>query len=133
MEIQIRAPMVPPACLSPNRRKHWSVKSRAKKEYGEAVYFCAVSAKNELTQKVGNAAVEDFLGRKKRLDLEFIFPDVYSRDEDNLRAMFKSGQDALVKAGYFKDDKPEFIELGCLRITNEKGREAATIITLTAL
>ena len=75
-------------------------------------------------------AVSEFCGSRKRLDLEFVFPDGYSRDEDNLRAMFKSGQDALVKAGYFEDDKPEFIQLGALVITNDKGREAETIITL---
>ncbi len=67
---------------------------------------------------------------KRRLDLTFIFRLDKRRDEDNLRARFKAGLDALVQCGLLIDDDPRFLETGDLTILVDKDRAPLTIIEL---
>ena len=66
----------------------------------------------------------------RRLDLTFIFRTKRKRDEDNLRARFKSGLDALVKSRLLVDDDPSFLKTGFLLVIVDKDRAPLTIIEL---
>lgn len=64
------------------------------------------------------------------LTLTFIFNSPHERDEDNLRAMFKPGQDALVHAGLIENDTPTYLALGEINIIIDRQRAPLTIIEL---
>ncbi len=67
---------------------------------------------------------------KARLDLVFVFPQARKRDEDNLRARFKPGQDALVQARLIPDDTQEHLVMGKIRIRVDRDQAPLTIIYL---
>ena len=52
------------------------------------------------------------------------------RDEDNLRARFKPGQDALVQAGLIEGDTVEHLVMGKINVEVDRSRAPLTIIEL---
>lgn len=126
--MRIEVDQLPPRECSPNWRGHWSLKYPAAKAFQEAVYYEAVNVRNTLKVPWSTPA-HPF--SKARLDLIFIFNHWQGRDEDNLRAAFKPGQDALVQAHLIADDTPVYLELGTIEFVIDRRQSPKTIITLT--
>lgn len=126
--MRIEVPFLAPAECSPNWRGHWAQRNKAAKVYQEAVYYACVDARNSLERVPWRPGFPPF--EKARLTLTFIFPYFRLRDEDNLRAMFKPGQDALVQAELIKGDSPEHLVLGAINIIIDQHRSPCTIIEL---
>ena len=120
--MRIEVPQLPPASASPNSRAHWRTKAMFATQYQSDVHLMVLD-----TFGVGNVPIAE---GKRRLDLTFIFRYPNRRDEDNLRARFKSGLDALVKARLLVDDDPMFLETGTITILVDKARAPMTIIEL---
>lgn len=125
--MRITVDQLPPRECSPNWRGHWSQEYRAAKAFREAVYYESVAARNTLR---GPWATPAHPFRKARLDLTFIFNHWQGRDEDNMRARFKPGQDALVQAQLIANDTPEYLELGSIEFVIDRRQAPKTIIDL---
>ena len=119
--MRIEVNQLPPIECSPNWTGHWSKLYKASEVYRGAVYLECVNVRNLLSQKAF---------RKPRLDLTFVFPRPNVRDEDNMRARFKPGQDAIVLAGLIEDDNPGHLIIGDLHMEVDKARAPLTIIEL---
>lgn len=122
-------PMLPPKEVSLNARGHWTSRHQASRTYGGAVFYCCVDVRNRLERLPWRPGYLPFT--KAKLDLTFVFKDRRKRDEDNLRARFKPGQDGLVQANLVPDDSPEHLVMGKVTIEVDKERAPLTIIELT--
>jgi crossover junction endodeoxyribonuclease RusA len=80
----------PPAALSPNKRYHWAVKSKAAKAYRGAVYTICCASR---LRRPDDSA---------HISIVFHPPDNRRRDIDNMLASLKSGLDGL--ADYLEID-----------------------------
>lgn len=123
--MRIEVQQLPPAECSPNWRGHWAERYKAGQVYQEAVFYESVAIRNKLM----------LLGewhpfKKARLALTFVFPNYRKRDEDNLRARFKPGQDALVQAGLLEGDTIDNLVLGVINIVVSPTAAPLTIIEL---
>jgi len=125
MKMRIEVPQLPPVEYSGNSRAHWAKQYQAGRVYQAAVFYCCVDARNRALMEGTN-----YLFIKPRLNLTFIFPSARRRDEDNLRARFKPGLDAIVDAGLLLDDDVEHVQLGKVDILVDPGRAPLTIIEL---
>jgi len=125
--VRITVDQLPPVECSPNWKGHWSQQYLAAKMYQAAVYYECVNVRNTLR---GPWATPAHPFRKARLDLVFIFNHWRGRDEDNMRARFKPGQDALVQAHLIADDSPEYLELGSIEFVIDRRQSPKTIIDL---
>ena len=130
--LRIEVPALPPKECNPNWRGHWSERQRASNEFKRSVFYCAIDARNRdeeaiLRRKSGEYYTFD----KAKIDLTFIFPTIRGRDEDNLRAQFKPGLDALVMANFILDDTPEYLVTGDIKVDVDKDRAPMTVIELT--
>lgn len=124
MRIEVGA--LPPEEYSPNWRGHPIEKHRAGKIYRQLVFYTLVSARNlVMREKSGWVPY-----KVARLDLTFVFPEQRARDEDNMRARFKPGQDALVQAGYILTDTPKHLVLGKIEMIVDPDRAPLTIIDI---
>lgn len=122
----IEVPMLPPSEYSPNWRGHPIERHRAGKIYRQLVFYSLVSVRNlAMRQKSGWVPFQRAI-----LDLTFIFAKHRERDEDNLRARFKPGQDALVQAEFIKTDTQRHLILGKIDIIVDPDRAPLTIIDL---
>lgn len=74
----------PTKYLSPNARRHWAVKARAKKAYRAA---CAAQARSQGLTRMD--------AERLHLKITFVPPNRRARDLDNLLASIKSGLDGL--------------------------------------
>jgi len=74
----------PPSVLNPNVNRHWGEKSRIKARYKSE---CRILARTQGVRKI----------EADKLDVSVIFtpPDNRRRDQDNMIASFKSGQDGI--------------------------------------
>lgn len=111
-----QAPLPPPD-LSPNKRCHWAVKDRWTGAYRSDVFRMALKARGR---------ERDIAHPKVRVSLTFCIKGgkgryYQPRDENNAVAAFKAGFDGIVDAGWCKDDSAEYMELGPVRITAERG------------
>ena len=88
----------PPSQLNPNKRLHWSRKSRAARLYRNT---CYVLTKNALQLGGYHSAG---IG-KMVFSIEFFPPDKRRRDDDNMLASFKSGRDGVADALGVDDNK----------------------------
>jgi crossover junction endodeoxyribonuclease RusA len=79
----------PPKELNPNKRLHWTVKSKAAKGYRHACYILAIQA----GAKAGIPWDGDI-----HVWIDFYPPDRRHRDDDNMIAAFKSVRDGLAEA-----------------------------------
>lgn len=122
--MRVEVSQLPPVEYSPNWRGHWSQRYQAGILYGNAVFYSAVDARNRRETKVWHPF------KRARLNLTFVFPYRRRLDEDNLRARFKPGQDALVRAGLIEDDAMENIALGEIEVEVDRARAPLTIIEL---
>lgn len=125
--MRIEVDQVPPHECNPNWRGHWAQQYRAAMAYRNAVYCECVNVRNTLKAPW---ATPTHPFRRARLDLVFIFRRWQGRDEDNLRASFKPGQDAIVLAGLLHGDTPEYLELGKIEIIVDRRQAPKTIIDL---
>ena len=123
-QIEFEVPQLPPTEYSPNSRCHWAQRHKAGKVYYDAVYYCALEAKQHLVDvwPIVNA----------RLDLEFVFPHRRVRDLDNITAQFKPGLDALVGAGLIEADDAEHLTIGNIKLDMHHS-DTKTIIKLSSL
>ena len=88
----------PPSQLNPNKRLHWSRKSRAARLYRN---MCLV-----LTKSAIESSDYHYAGVGKMvLSIEFCPPDKRRRDDDNMLASFKSGRDGVADALGVDDNK----------------------------
>ncbi len=124
MRVEIEA--LPPEEWSQNWKGSFIDRYRAGRQYQQLVFYSLVSARNlAKRQKQGWAPFE-----KAVLDLLLIFPERRERDEDNLRARFKPGQDALVQAEYIKTDTQQHLILGPIVVLVDPDRAPMTIIDI---
>jgi len=121
--MRIEVSQLPPVEYSPNWRGYWAQRYKAGIVYGEAVYCECVQVRNS-----GNW--HPF--KRPRLNLTFVFPYKRRFDEDNLRARFKPGQDALVHAGLVEGDSMDNLIMGRIEVEVDKSRAPLTIIELEA-
>jgi len=121
--MRIEISQLPPVECSPNWRGHWSQRHEASKVYQAAVYYECIQVKNGLEDKW-------HAFRRPRLDLTFVFPCWRERDEDNLRARFKPGQDALVLAGLIEGDAKDNLVVGDIDIEVDRLKAPLTVIEL---
>lgn len=119
--LTIAVHQLPPKEYSPNARVHWAARKRAGDAYGNEVYAEAVNARNLYDWTVLEYA---------SVDIEIIFAEERIRDEDNHRARFKPGMDALVRAGIIRSDDIRHIDTR-ISITVDPSRAPLTIITVT--
>lgn len=127
--MRIEVNQLPPESSSPNARVHWGKRYRdtlGRRSYGEAVYYESIQVRNTLL------AGGDFRPfRRPVLSLTFVFPSYRQRDEDNLRARFKVGQDMLVRAGLIREDDMKHLKVNRPKIVVDSARAPMTIIELT--
>lgn len=121
--VEFEVPFLPPMECSPNWRGHWAQRSVAAQRYRHAVAMYG--------RQVTGADPVPFV--KARLDLTVVFRSKQIRDDDNMRARFKPGQDGIVDLGLLEDDDPAHLEMGSLDIVVEKDRAPLTIIKLTEI
>lgn len=126
--MRIEISQLPPVSSSPNWRGHWRQRYEDARMYQASVYYECVDIRNRLERLPWRPGFPPF--SKARLTLTFVFPNHRTRDKDNLRARFKPGQDALVQAGFIKDDSPQYLVLGDINIVVDRDRAPRTIIEL---
>lgn len=131
--MRIEVPFLPPAECSPNARVHWSDRYKTSSPYQSSVFYCAVDARNRLYHRPRRIGDSDPPFDRARLDLTFVVANRRSRDEDNWRARFVPGQNALVQAGLIPDDMPAHLVLGEIHFEVDKARAPLTIIDLVAV
>lgn len=88
----------PPSQLNPNKRLHWSRKSRAARLYRNMCFVLAKSAIESSDYHYAGVG-------KMVLSIEFCPPDKRRRDDDNMLASFKSGRDGVADALGVDDNK----------------------------
>ena len=84
----------PPKELSPNYRGHWAPQAAAKKKYRCAVRILALQHPLPIPEE-----------GPIFLEVEFYAPDNRPRDQDNMIAAFKAGQDGLADAWNINDKR----------------------------
>ncbi len=126
--MRIEISQLPPVSSSPNWRGFWPEKYKEARTYQAAVYYECVDMRNRLSRLPWRPGFPPF--DKARLTLTFVFYSSQERDEDNLRARFKPGQDALVQAGLIENDTPTYLVLGEINIIIDRQRAPLTIIEL---
>jgi len=126
-EMRIEVSQLPPAECSPNWRGSWAQRYQAAEVYQQAVYYESVNVRNILERLPQHPS---FPFTKARLTLTLVFPTFRKRDQDNLRARFKPGQDALVQAQLILDDTPEYLVMGGINIAIDQEQAPKTIIDL---
>lgn len=124
--MRIEVSQLPPVEYSPNWRGHWAQRYQAGIRYGKAVFFECVQMRNSEIHRAANW--HPF--KRARLNLTFVFPCQRRWDEDNLRARFKPGQDALVHAGLVEGDSMENLVMGEIEVKVDRSRAPLTIIEL---
>ena len=124
MKVEIES--LPPIEYSPNWTGPWVDKYRAGRLYQSEVFYQLLDYRNRQMRKPGGWVPF----QRVLLDLTFIFPNIRERDEDNMIARFKPGQDALVHAGYIPNDTPQYIIRGKLDILVDPARAPLTIIEM---
>lgn len=98
----VAIPIVPERALSPNARVHWAEKWRAAARLKDAVILLT----REAVRKQEWIAPE-----KATLQFTVCLTRRRQRDADNIVAMMKPAQDALVIAGAIKGDDLEHLEI----------------------
>lgn len=126
--MRVEISQLPPVEWSQNSRANWAERYKAGRIYQEAVFYSCVDARNRLQSVPGCQGFPPF--KKPRLDLTFVFPNHRTRDENNLRARFKPGLDAIVQAGLIEGDSIELLELGKITVEVDRDRAPLTIIEL---
>lgn len=124
----ITVPLLPPKEYSPNARVHWAERKRAGDAYRDAVYFEAVNRRN-LFDKGKNIETRWKALEYADIGIALIFAEERIRDEDNHRARFKPGMDALMMAGIIRHDDMKHITSRVVCATDE-ARAPLTIITV---
>lgn len=125
-EYSLELPLPPKQC-SPNGRYHWAEKAKEVKAYRQAVgeylfYVHKLAGAFEMPVIID---LEFYLCRK---DVNYYYP----RDEDNARASFKSGQDALVDAGVVPSDSKKNVRAGSVKLyTRAKEHKGRTCVVMT--
>jgi len=114
---EVIVPMLPPKQCSPNARVHWAVRNKFSRAYKEAVYYCSCGVVRP--EKPYRYAV---------LEIICLVAQRRVRDEDNWKARFKPGQDALVTAGVIEFDDTAHLSVLPLKFVKDKVRAPATII-----
>lgn len=122
---------LPPKGVSPNGRgKHWGAKAKAQASYRAQ---CAWRMRE---MKWGASTA---LTVPVRVHLDFYLcrqpgdtRDYFPMDEDNARASFKAGQDALKDVGVIEQDSKKFLRVGETRLhTTKKEHQGRTCVVLT--
>lgn len=88
----------PPRELSPNSRKHWAVRAKKKKAYGEVCYWSA----KECASQFPRCHVR-FHDGNIPMEITFYPPDKRKRDADNMLASIKAAVDGVALAWKIND------------------------------
>ena len=128
MKLTIELPGLPPRELSPNARVHWAVKAKAAREYGQAVFYAAVDARNRSGEPAKWKNID-----KAKVYVWFYVPPRRRRDIDNLVASFKSGLDALVRCGILVDDSIGHAEVSYGATQPFDGKTPSTSVEVEAI
>ncbi len=88
----------PPSQLNPNKRLHWSRKSRAARMYRNMCYALARNA-------VQSSSYHSAGIGKMVFSIEFFPPDKRRRDDDNMLTSFKAGRDGVADALEVDDNR----------------------------
>lgn len=126
--MRIEVSQLPPVSSSPNWRGFWAERHEASNIYQTAVFYECVDARNRLERLPWQPGSPPF--KKPRLDLTFVFPHHRQRDEDNLRARFKPGQDGIVQAGLVEGDTMEHLVMGSITVEVDPERAPLTVIDI---
>lgn len=86
----------PPMSSNDQRRMHWAVQAKAKKEVGETVTWLARRAG---IKNLGPSVVS----------VTWFAPDKRKRDSDSLGPFLKAALDGLVAAGVWPDDHSDWV------------------------
>jgi Holliday junction resolvase RusA-like endonuclease len=121
--IRIEVQQLPPAECSPNSRVHWSVRKIAADTFEAEVGVLATQIRNKDPRL--------FPYEKATVSLKLVVVDRRRRDLDNFWARFKSGMDALVRAGILADDDMEHLQHGEITVVVNATIAPMTIITIT--
>ena len=129
-QIKIEILALPPYELSPNysRQAHWGHKAKARKFWGDVVYYYAVHTRNMWEIKSKGVKWQPI--ERASLKWTFIYGVKRTRDADNLITSVKVGQDALVNAGIILADDTEHLSLEPIEIIVNKERASLTIIEI---
>ena len=119
--IEFIVPMLPPVECSPNWRGHWGKRMRASRTYKEAVYYCACSVRPGAPYQYAVLEIICVVAQRR------------VRDEDNWKARFKPGQDALVLAGVIAFDDTAHLKVKPVRFEVNRSRAPATVIRVARL
>ncbi len=117
--IEITVPMLPPKQCSTNSRVHWAVRNKFSRMYKEAVYYCSCAVARPAKPY-----------QYATLEITCIVAQNRVRDDDNWKARFKPGQDALVSAGIIAFDDSAHITVLPIKFVKDKYRAPATIIKI---
>lgn len=120
--LTIEVPSLPDRLLSPNRSRnvHWGTVTKARNEFKNAVYYSAHWVKPD-----GWVAPE-----KARVTITFVYATNRRRDQTNLIAMWKHGEDMLVASGILVDDDLDHLETMVPKVIVDKARAPMTIIEI---
>ncbi len=124
----IEVNQLPPASSSPNSRAFWAKRYSEAAVYRTAVLAETMNKTNILMRTPGRHGYPPF--EKPRITLKFIFAQNRRRDEDNLRARFKPGLDAIVHSGIIKDDSLEAVVIDRPVVVVDRNRAPMTIIEI---
>ena len=116
----------PPRALHPNSRAHWMERAKWTRWYRQTVML-------SFWEQFGTSYRPEW--QKAALTLTFRFPTERRRDEDNLRAWWKAGQDTLKDGALYiiPDDTPKYLELRPIRVVVDKTQPAAVLVELERL
>jgi hypothetical protein len=116
--IRIEASQLPPVECSPNWRGHWVKRYKAGQIFKKAVHYSCLEQNHSKPLK------------EPTLNLTFVVAQERTRDEDNWRARFKPGQDALVDAGVITKDDVKHLKIGYIKFVVDKKLAPRSIIEL---
>ncbi len=116
--IEFTVPFLPPKECSPNARVHWRQRNKASRYYKEAVYYSAINT----------LAIPPAPFQQAELTVTCIVGQLRARDEDNWKARFKPGQDALITAGIIARDDVGHLKVNPMTFIVDKIRAPATLI-----
>lgn len=132
----IEVPSLPDIRTGLQRRycnPHYVTKLR--NEYKHDVYFCAIAALAEWARANGHGGRPQSWEKpeRARVTITFVYACKRRRDQTNLLAMWKGGEDMLVTAGILVDDDLDHLETMVPRVVVDKARAPMTIIEIERL
>lgn len=119
-QVTIRIQAIPPVITNQRKYKNPFVYAKLKLQWMHDIHYSLEHWQASWLRSMALA------GRK--MHIEVVFKHSHLFDVDNSYTALKPCLDALVKLGYLKDDRPEFLDV---HVTQEKINLKETIFTVT--